>query len=120
MLESVSQPRELTVQASVDEQTADLGDESAQELAVGDLFEHHLLAAEDAPETTGWSTRPCAATSARKSRASVDTSSRAAISPAAARLTEDAIHGRAKKARSSASRPNSSPMVARSRAIAST
>src|SRR5437879_7597369 len=53
VLESVSQPRELTVQASVDEQTADLGHESAQELAVGDLFEHHLLAAEDAPETTG-------------------------------------------------------------------
>src|SRR3989442_9025132 len=43
--EKVPQPRELTVQASVDEQAADLGHESAEQLPVGDFLEHHLLTA---------------------------------------------------------------------------
>ena len=50
MLQPVTQSRELTVQAPVDEQAADLGHEVAQELTVGDLLEHHLLAAEGTPE----------------------------------------------------------------------
>src|SRR4029450_6164848 len=42
---------ELTVQACVDEQASHFGHEAAEELSVGDLFEHDVLAAERATQT---------------------------------------------------------------------
>src|SRR5467141_2100252 len=51
--ESVPQPRELTVKASVDEQTSNFGHEATEELAIGDFLEHHLLTAEGATEAPG-------------------------------------------------------------------
>ena len=44
------QPRQLTVQAPVDEQAADLSHEAAEQLPVGDCLEHHVLAAQGATQ----------------------------------------------------------------------
>src|SRR5438876_4282264 len=65
------------------------------------------------------STRPCAATSARKSRVRGTTSSRAATSAAALRLTVAVTHGRLRTARSSGSRTTKSATTSSSRATTS-
>ncbi len=44
------QPRQLTVQAPVDEQAADLRHEAAEQLPIGDCLEHHVLAAQGATQ----------------------------------------------------------------------
>src|SRR6266542_607010 len=49
--EALVQPRQLTVQAPVDEQAADLSHEAAEQLPVGDCLEHHVLATQGATQT---------------------------------------------------------------------
>src|SRR5882672_3798627 len=48
--EALVQPRQLTVQAPVDEQAADLRHEAAEQLPVGDCLEHYVLAAQGATQ----------------------------------------------------------------------